>query len=864
MRNPTIDMAKDVMEVVPDLGTGVPQSCMSASTPLPLAEMARLLQRVVGFYARTLRKDQAGLDFFKSRRLDDPAMLEVFQVGYCNGTLPGVLPKAGKIIDELSTLGILNANGTELFSGCVTVPVLDAAGNVFGIYGHKVSGNETRHIYLPGPDGGIWNGAAAKIHQRLFIANAILDGMVLWQAGFKNVIAIHGTNGWTANHIHLIKESGVTEVILCLGNEDSGGMVAQQLIPELLSGPIKSVHVIQWPEGIKDVVDFFLSRDRAPQANIEFQSLVQTASCFAQTKVSENPASEDIQVTSEGFTATFCGRRYDLCALEKPNPSRLKATIRAVGNHGRFVIDTLDFYLSRSRRSFISEAALLFGENVEVIESDANRLIEQLETHIQNIHNKKAGCSVTQPDSTEGIKLGRHPNLISEILLDMERLGMIGESTNNLIGYLVMTSRKMPDPLSLLTLSGSGSGKSHLQDTILCLCPDEDLIKLTSLTDRALFYKGENSLQHKVLALEELAGAQGADYAIRNLMSAKKLVMESTVKNSQTGKLESHVNTVHGPTAVFQTTTNPKINAETRSRFILVSVDESLEQTRAILDAQRRSHTLEGWRCQSIRTATIQKHQAFQRLLRPLAVVNPFEPFLSYPDEQLQVRRDHPKYLHLVLAVTFLHQLQRPVKYDEICGNYIETTLDDIAIANDLAHKLFGNSMDDLSRPARELLKLVSHYVAVKSTLGSADNIAACPPSFNRRELREAFQWGDTRLRTHLEELVEMEYILPLSGRFGQKYQYRLLCSSRDESERFLTGLKSVEQLRQELDLANKNRHLATTSHIAFGEVSHPASPNNDTVVGYITQNLALFPWNPMMKSPSNGTQIFVSAGDAI
>ena len=109
-----------------------------------------------------------------------------------------------------------------------------------------------------------------------------------------------------------------------------------------------------------------------------------------------------------------------------------------------------------------------------------------------------------------------------------------------------------------------------------------------------MFYKGEDSLRHKVLAVEELAGAQGADYAIRNLISAKKLVIESTIKNPLTGKLETQVNTVHGPTAVFQTTTNPRTDAETRSRFILISVDESPEQTRAILEAQRHSHTLRG------------------------------------------------------------------------------------------------------------------------------------------------------------------------------------------------------------------------------------------------------------------------------
>ena len=71
-----------------------------------------------------------------------------------------------------------------------------------------------------------------------------------------------------------------------------------------------------------------------------------------------------------------------------------------------------------------------------------------------------------------------------------------------------------------------------------------------------------------------------------------------------------------------------------------------------------------------------------------MTVVNPFEPLLTYAEDRLLVRRDNPKYLHLILAVTFLHQLQRPVKHDADFGDYIETTLDDIAIANELATAL--------------------------------------------------------------------------------------------------------------------------------------------------------------------------------
>ena len=271
---------------------------------------------------------------------------------------------------------------------------------------------------------------------------------------------------------------------------------------------------------------------------------------------------------------------------------------------------------------------------------------------------------VSDTDKAEGLKLGRHPDLAGEILRDMEKLGLMGEAANKLIGYLVMTSRKMDDPLALLILSGSGAGKSHLQDTVLSLCPDEDLIKLTSLTDRALFYKGEDSLRNKVLAVEELAGADGARLRHPQSHLSQKTGHRIHHQKSADRQAETQVNTVHGPTAVFQTTTNPRTDAETRSRFILISVDESPEQTRAILEAQRQSHTLEGWRQRLRGKPSCGGITPFSGCLKPVPVVNPFEPLLSYPDDRLLVRRDHPKYLNLILAVTFLHQLQRPVQND--------------------------------------------------------------------------------------------------------------------------------------------------------------------------------------------------------
>jgi hypothetical protein len=491
----------------------------------------------------------------------------------------------------------------------------------------------------------------------------------------------------------------------------------------------------------------------------------------------------------------------------------------------------------------MSESARLFHQPLDVIEEDVSRMTDELERYVQRraVEGQVKVKTVEGSERAEGIRLGRTADLVGEIARDIGSLGIIGEETNRLLGYLVMTSRKLPDPLALLTLSGSGAGKSHLQDTVLALCSEEDLVKLTSLTDQALFYRGEDSLRHKVLALEELAGAKGADYAIRNLISARKLVIETTVKNPLTGKLETQVNTVHGPTAVFQTTTSPHTDAETRSRFILVSVDESPAQTRAILQRQRQVHTLEGLRQRQTRERILRRHHAFQRLLRQFPVINPFEPLLSYPTENLLVRRDHPKYLQLILAVAFLHQMQRPLRHDPELGDYIEATLDDIAIANGLAHQVFGNSLADLSQPARELLTLIEDFMQHKSASAADDK-----DTFSRRELREAINWGDTRLRLHLRELVDLEYVAPLSGRRGLVYHYRLLSRPSHGAGRFLAGLKSVEQLRRDASLAGLSGHFAPTSHIEQCEAA----------AGLTVGSSATCEDHPQTSHPFSGEQV--------
>jgi DNA primase catalytic core len=787
---------------------------------------ADLLNRVAAFYHRILFKDKAGLDYLASRNLADPAMLETFRVGYCNGTLKSALPKSGEVIQQLQALGILNAKGNEVFYGRITVPILDGE-NVVGLYGRKVepgklSADSNPHMYLAGGHKAAFNAAATKSAERIIFTEAIFDALSLWQAGHRAVIALYGKGGWTEHHERAMRESAAREVVFALDNDAAGREgteTSKAKVAALL--PAAKMRAIVWPEGVKDANAFFSSR-----APAEFAALIDEPKTPAEPVTAGKE--EKIEPRENGFALVYPNRRYEVVAVEKVGTTRLRATVKALGlEPGRFHVETFDLYSAKARRLFAAEAARLFRLPEEVTESDLSKiLLAADDTALRGAAGQRAGSGAAAPalsaqDTAEAMKFGKSADLVGEITRDMKKLGIIGEERNGFALYLIMTSRKMSDPLAAHTLASSGAGKSYLQDTVLSLCPEEDLIKLTALTDQALFYKGEDSLRHKCLAVEEVAGAEGARYAVRNLISAKKLTIEATIKNPLTGKMETQTNTVYGPTAVFETTTQPDTDAETKSRFILLSIDESAEQTRLILIQQRERHTMEAMIARKEREAVRRRHHAFQRLLRPLPVHNPYERLLSYGDDRLATRRDQPKYLNLIVTVAFLHQMQRPVKHNAVFGDYIEVTLDDIAIANELATELFGASLDDLSAPGRRLAEQLADYVRSRGKNHGWEKI-----DFGRKELREALKWSDTRLRVHLAELVRLEYVQPLCGANGSAYRYRLAVAPEEIlcGGRFMPGLKSVEQLQKEADLAGLDSHLAAKKGHLAGQNGHLAA----------------------------------------
>jgi hypothetical protein len=474
----------------------------------------------------------------------------------------------------------------------------------------------------------------------------------------------------------------------------------------------------------------------------------------------------------------------------------LKVTLRvSAGDH--LHLDTLDLYQARARYAFAKGAALALGVAEEVIAGDLSALVLALEplqeAAIRGALKPDASeneSALSEADEQAGLALLRDPGLIERIIADVETIGVVGEASNALVGYLACVSRLLDRPLAILIQSTSAAGKSTLMDALLSLMPESQRVHYSAMTGQSLFYLGEGDLKHKILAIAEEEGVRQAAYALKLLQSQGELTIASTGKDPQTGKLVTSEYRVEGPVMLCLTTTAIDLDEELLNRCLVLTINETSEQTAAIQARQRTSRTLAGLQAKVHSEQIIAAHRAAQSLLQPLAVVNPYAESLTFASDRVRLRRDHQKYLALIDAIALLHQHQRKRGTLDVHGmmiEYVEVQPDDIALANRLAHAVLGRSLDELPPQTRRVLAALDAWVSEQAQREGLPREAV---RFTRREVRSVLGLSDTQLRVHLERLVQLDYMAMHGGKIGQRFAYSLLFDGDAESsETQLAGL---------------------------------------------------------------------------
>ena len=501
-----------------------------------------------------------------------------------------------------------------------------------------------------------------------------------------------------------------------------------------------------------------------------------------------------------------------------------------------FHVDTFDLYAARARAQFIAQAASELGVSQDVLKADLGRVLLKLEAlqdaQIQAALAPKKSAAAAPTLSLEehaaALSLLRSPDMAARILADFEACGVVGESTNKLVGYLAAVSRKLDRPLAIVIQSSSAAGKSSLMDAILAFVPEEERIQYSAMTGQSLFYMGQTNLKHKILAIAEEEGASKASYALKLLQSEGELTIASTGTDPVTGNLITQEYRVEGPMSLFMTTTAIDIDEELMNRCLVLSVDENREQTRAIHQLQRARRTLEGLQRKHEKLAILAVHRNAQRLLRTLAVVNPYADKLTFLDDRTRTRRDHEKYLTLIDTITLLHQYQRQIKTAVVADKtieYIEATLADIELANRIAHEVLGTSLDELPPQTRRVLSSIHALVRAKmATLGALQRDIR----FSRSDVRTATGLSDTQARLHLERLCAMEYLLVHRGQRGQSFEYELLHDQPPGLDaKHLPGLIDMAKLQSAPANPSKSTSTNQSSRGAGEQFAPPSRGSN-------------------------------------
>lgn len=550
----------------------------------------------------------------------------------------------------------------------------------------------------------------------------------------------------------------------------------------------------------------------------------------------------DVQAEVSEHEVTFCfgDRRWRVRGLARNTSyETLRVNLlasRHIQGTDSFHVDTLDLYAARHRTSYVSQAAAELGLSKETVKADMARILLKLEALQEQIITetlaRAAPAYDMSPDErAEALAFLKQANLLDALAEDAAACGVVGERANLITAYLASLSRKLDKPLAVLIQSTSAAGKSALMDAVLAFVPEEEQVSYAAMTGQALFYLGETALKRKVLAIAEEEGARDAAYALKLLQSQGDLSIASTGKDPVTGKLVTQDYRVEGPVALMMTTTAIDLDEELKNRCLVLTVNEGRAQTEAIHDRQRFEETLEGLLARKAKASILARHQNAQRLIRPLAVVNPYAERLTFLSDKTRTRRDHRKYLGLIRAIALLHQHQRPVKSatspDGELVEYVEVTLADIEAAGALASEVLGRTLDELAPQTRALLDLVKGMVEARC---KAANIRQADYRFTRREVREATGWGLTQLKVHLKRLEELEYLIPHAGGRGRSYVYELAYAGEGAAGApFVMGLIDTDSLRKkgeprayDPNKSGQNPNLSGASRPRVGGMSGP------------------------------------------
>ncbi len=297
--------------------------------------------------------------------------------------------------------------------------------------------------------------------------------------------------------------------------------------------------------------------------------------------------------------------------------------------------------------------------------------------------------------------------------------GLVGEDRNAKLIYLSLLTQILDDPVSLALKGLSSSGKSYTLESVLRFVPDDAVIVMTAMSERALVYM-KDDFAHRTLVLYEAVAlreerektdSNQTAYIVRSLLSEGQIRYPVAVRGED-GNLVTRWIIKEGPTNLIVTTTAISLHGENETRMLSLPTNDSEEQTRAVLRsiaaASSPAGDLDEW------------HALFGWLKSGAGhdVTVPYAGYLAenIPAVAVRLRRDFRSLLRLIQAHAILHQQTRKT---DPAGRIIATEADYLAV-RDLVAGLISDAVGATVTPSmRETVEAVEKLNTVDAGDGA-------------------------------------------------------------------------------------------------------------------------------------------------
>jgi len=90
----------------------------------------------------------------------------------------------------------------------------------------------------------VWNEEALAASKEVILCEALIDALTFWVAGFRNVTASYGVNGFTADHRAAFAQHGTERVYIAYDRDEAGNNAAAKLAEDLMQMGIECFRVL--------------------------------------------------------------------------------------------------------------------------------------------------------------------------------------------------------------------------------------------------------------------------------------------------------------------------------------------------------------------------------------------------------------------------------------------------------------------------------------------------------------------------------------------------------------------------------------------------------------------------------------------